>query len=156
MSLLIKDFDRNIHEKFSLSLVERGFKYLSEGRYRETYKRGNIVIKIPINDLGFGDNVMEAYAYRKFHKETPNEKEIFFAPCRLLSNGCLMMVYVETFGIELPPWTENIDCQQCGSYEGRIVCYDAACDIEWLRSEALDTQYISRSKIEGEVNVIPR
>jgi len=136
--LSVKEFDPNICRKFEALLKERGFKCIGGGAFRDGFRRGGVVIKIPANEMGFQDNITEAYAYRAFRNGADPRTQAIFAPCRLLHNGCLMMVYVDrvTYGPGLPKWVDYIDAQQCGMYKGRLVAYDSGSDIAHLREKA--------------------
>ena len=115
---------------FEVKLDEEGFEYLGAGGTRKVYRRGDIVIKIPINSSGIYDNEREASAY-KYYKNHETPDGFYLAPCRLLSNGCLMMKRVELIDNyeELPSWADYIDCQQVGRYHARYVAYDYANDV---------------------------
>lgn len=127
-----------IHENFSSTdlamyakhIEEHGFKYLDSGASRHTYIRNKVVIKIPNSDYGVYDNEAEAKAWRDYRNSpTPNGYQL--APCRLLSNGCLMMVTVDLdFDWRLRPhWARYIDGAQVGLYRGQFVAYDYASDV---------------------------
>lgn len=137
MRLSVKEFDEDYYQEFETQLLKKGFKHLGTGAFRRTFGRGKIVIKIPYNDAGFQDNITEAYAYRTFRNEADPKTEAVFAPCRLLPNGCLMMVYIEYAWSEgMPRWTHYIDGGQCGFYKDRVVAYDSGGDISHLRADA--------------------
>jgi hypothetical protein len=75
------------------------------------------------------DNRVEAAAWRKY-KSQPTDLGIHLAPCRLLTNGCLMMVTIEKLNAwDHPLWAKKIDGQQVGSYKGKTVAYDYALDV---------------------------
>ena len=107
----------------------RGFQYLSMGGFRRTYQRGKVVIKVPHVNDGLVDNRVEAAVWRKY-KSQPTDLGIYLAPCRLLSNGCLMMVTIDhwNWDIDKPLWSSKIDSGQIGTYKGRAVAYDYALD----------------------------
>ena len=131
-------YDRELYTGFRDYLLAKGFSFIGEGGFRNAYQRGKIVVKIPKSRCGFEDNIGEAYAYHK-HRKEPCERGYYYAPCRLLSNGCLVMVYVEqTKWIQetIPKWARYIDGRQCGYYNGRVVAYDSGCDTSHLWAEA--------------------
>jgi hypothetical protein len=133
-------YHQDIYDDFQEYLIDNGFQYLGSGAFRSTFQRGKIVVKIPRSQCGVEDNVGEAYAYNRYRKEA-DERGTYYAPCRLLSNGCLMMVYVEKVDWDTairPQWIDLIDDYQCGYFHDRIVCYDSGCDIEHLWMEAMD------------------
>lgn len=136
--LLVKEYDSDYYSKVGRSLLERGFTCLGSGSFRTTYGRGKIVIKVPRHWDGFDDNIGEAYAWRKYRNQ-PSKEGIVFAPCRLLPNGCLMMVLVdvEPDYQALPRWASMLDGAQAGYYKGRVVAYDSGCDLGTDKSEAL-------------------
>ena len=72
-SIRPKDFATPEYYEFAQQLLTRNFKYLSHGAFRYTFVRGNVVIKIPMNDHGINDNRTEALAYRKW-KSHPTER----------------------------------------------------------------------------------
>jgi hypothetical protein len=77
------------------------------------------------------DNKMEARAYKKY-RNGPTDTGIYLAPCRLLSNGCLMMMSVEKINYydqDRPSWADMIDSRQVGKYKDRVVAYDYALDL---------------------------
>jgi hypothetical protein len=124
-------FEDLSYKEYAEKLEQRSFKWEGSGAFRHTYVRGNVVIKVPKNDHGVSDNRTEAYAYRKF-KANETERGLYLAPCRLLSNDCLMMVRVqiddETFKYA-PQWVSYIEGSQAGVYKGRWVAYDYAYDV---------------------------
>jgi hypothetical protein len=126
--------------KFTRKLEKSDFEYLDEGSFRRVYHRKGVVIKLPINELGERHNIFEAFAYWKFRK-TPTKRGALFAPCRLLNNGCLMMVYVNPYRgtADLPEWANLIDGRQVSRYRGRWVAYDFAIDIG--RATELESSY---------------
>lgn len=107
-----------------------GFVYVGHGMFRTVYMRGNVVVKIPHDISGQIDNRTEARAW-KIYRDKATSLGIFLAPCRLMSNGCLMMVTVDTNvgKMNLPYWTNIVDSYQVGIYKNRVVAYDYALDI---------------------------
>lgn len=150
-------YDRELYDGFEKYLIAKGFQYIDSGCFRNVFQRGKVVVKIPQSYCGFEDNVGEAYAYNRYRKEA-DVRGNYYAPCRLLSNGCLMMVYVEHASWhpeDRPEWVDNIDGFQCGYFKGRIVSYDSGCDIGHLWSQAkswagLDSQTQSAAKRAAE------
>jgi hypothetical protein len=122
---------RDLYHKFEEHIEDMGFEYIDSGGCREVFWRGNVVIKVPNREAGIIDNIVEAAVWRQYkHKKTP--EGILLAPCRLLRNKCLMMVYVEMEenGNKLPKWANKVDCEQVGIYKNRYVAYDYALDVE--------------------------
>lgn len=131
-------YNRDLYDSFEQYLLAHGFRYIDSGCFRNVFQRGKVVIKIPQSYCGFEDNIGEAYAYNRYRKEA-DARGNYYAPCRLLSNGCLMMVYVERASWDpgnRPEWVDNIDSFQCGYFHDRVVCYDSGCDIGHLWSAA--------------------
>lgn len=122
---LFKDSDPYVD--FIDHLIECGFEEIDSGSFRTAFVRGNIVIKVPQSDEGLIDNMVEARGWKTYrHRATRNR--IRLAPCRLLPNGCLMMVKVEPCS-EGPAWIKCVDGEQVGTYKGRVVAYDYALDL---------------------------
>lgn len=124
---------RDLEKEF----MKRGFTYLGEGASRRGFRRDNIVVKVPrfVSEFGIEDNIVEWRAYQKYRND-PTELGFYFAPCRWMNNGCLMMPYIEKleFGnlnLKYPSWADKIDCNQVGLYKDKVVCYDYANDIFW-------------------------
>lgn len=119
---------------FICEITRLGFEYVSRGSFRAGYRRHNIIIKVPINGDGLIDNIVEAVAWRKY-KNRPTNRHIYLAPCRLLSNHCLMMARVEIgFDRGAPAWAKNLIDAQYGNYrnkknEQQIVTYDYAFEV---------------------------
>ncbi|CAB4196677.1 hypothetical protein UFOVP1290_197 [uncultured Caudovirales phage] len=126
-----QEFEDNF-AKFVSYLESKGFYYIGAGSFRHVYCRNNVVIKIPRNFNGGVDNMMEAKAYKKY-KNGPTNLGLYLAPCRLLTNGCLMMMKVNTFMIdgEYPDWAnyDTVDSRQVGKYRNRIVAFDFALNL---------------------------
>jgi hypothetical protein len=117
------------YESFVEDLKKAGFKYLSEGSFRTAYQRGEVVIKVPVTSDGILDNMVEAKAWKTYGKQ-PTSMGVHLAPCRLLPNGCLMMVFVRKWNLlNKPGWAHLVDGQQVGTYKGRAVAYDYALDL---------------------------
>jgi hypothetical protein len=136
-NLIHKSYKSSNYIEYKEELYRRGFRRLGEGSFREVYRRKNVVVKIPHNDSGFDDNIVEAFAYLRYRKGADSNLFVF-APCRLLPNGCLLMVYVEPlFYPNKPLWANYIDGGQVGTYNGRIVAYDSANELSELRLWAL-------------------
>lgn len=123
-------FAKEEYVAFEKAIVARGFDYIDSGAYRHTYQRGKVVIKIPRNYGGIDDNAIEARAWR-YYRSNPTERGIKLAPCRLLSNGCLMMVAVNTnvSNNDLPVWSDYLDGSQVGYHHKEVVAYDYALDV---------------------------
>jgi hypothetical protein len=121
------------HINFVQKLSSKNFSYLGEGSTRIAYSRNNIVIKIPLNEVGLVDNLIEACAYRVYRNK-PFSNGIIPAPNKYLKNGCLMMVKVDKPGMWnrnncVPDWVYHVDSVQAGIYKNRIVAYDYSLDI---------------------------
>lgn len=115
------------------SLQSKGFKYLGSGCGRVTYsKNKNTVIKVPKDYGGIDANKMEAAAY-KHYRNSPTDREIILAACRLLKNGCLIMRYADYIYCDYPNyphWASRIDGAQVGvTRHNKIVAYDYAFDV---------------------------
>lgn len=99
--------------------------FLGEGRHRSVYRRGNYVIKIPMNSDGLGSNEREHRTYR-----SSSDGWLFgirYARCRIHISGLLIMEYVEPirYNKSLPKWVNVVDSQQVGyNRRGQLVCYD--------------------------------
>lgn len=134
-------------------LKAKGFCWVGSGMFRSVYKRKGVVVKVPFNNDGYVDNRTEAAAWRKYHNE-PTTLGVYVAPCRLLSNGCLMMVTVDSNKIDwndLPPWANLIDCNQVGMYKGRMVAYDFALDVmereEWEKEWGTSSMFFHSRRL---------
>ncbi len=144
----------DLYRPFIEHLESKGFQYLSCGSFRETYVRGNVVIKVPQCTDGMLDNRTEAKAY-KTYKNGPTSTGIYLAPCRLLPNGSLMMVLVDketaddegNFPDYFPEWIEQIDGCQVGLYKRRVVAFDYALDLPerfgWEREWNEQSEYFN-------------
>lgn len=100
------------------------YTYLGTGRHRAVFRRGSVVVKIPINEEGFLANHREALEYER-GKVTP--RFIPVARCKQLKNGWLVMVYVEYAGRShnLPVWVDFVDGRQVGlTRHGELVAFD--------------------------------
>jgi len=119
-----------IYNRYGETLISKGFIRLDCGAYRMVYQRKGIVIKVPINEDGIFDNMIEDAAWH-IHKSKPTRDGYYLAPCRILRNKCLMMVTVdvESNG-ELPDWASDIDGCQVGIYKNEFVAYDYAINVE--------------------------
>lgn len=140
--LAIDRFDGELYLNYQNLLNRAGWRYLGQGYSRVAYGRKNVVVKVPMHAEGYNSNILESYLYRKY-RNYPDTHGRVFAPCRLLSNGCLIMPFIERAldnceRSDLPQWAINIDGQQCGYYNGRLVVYDANADMgQYLFEEAL-------------------
>jgi hypothetical protein len=140
------------YQGFRSYLIERGFEKVGWGSFRATYQRGKIVIKVPRNSDGMVDNMVEARAWHKY-KNSPTKDGVFLAPCRLLENGCLMMVAVDVQFFNhsddagAPDWMKQIEGWQIGLYRGKMVAYDFALDIDervaWEEEWGLRSEYFN-------------
>ena len=114
---------------FEEHLLASGFERVGQGSFRRVYERNRVVIKIPINRDGTMDNCVEALGYKKY-RNGPTDLGLRLAPCRILPNGCLMMVAVDRYNGYNHPWNNvPTDGEQNGYFKGRLVAYDYACDL---------------------------
>lgn len=100
------------------------YEFLGQGRTRKVFRRGNVVVKIPLNEKGFLDNAMEAGMYRKYGKKGDI---VPYARCRLTRAGFLVMEYVAPVarGFVAPDWAGFVDCCQVGhNSKGELLAYD--------------------------------
>lgn len=105
------------------------YSYLGSGYKREAYLSpcATYVIKVPINELGFEENRVEAETY----KANPNS---IYAQCELLPDGLLKMEYVKPAflrkGDDYPDWILAIAETQVGhNLQGKLVAYDYGSEI---------------------------
>ncbi len=139
-------------DDFEEKILEAGFNFIGQGSFRQTFARGNVVIKIPKNQDGIIDNRVEAAAWKKYHKK-PTTRKLRLAPCRLLPNGCLMMVKVKvkSGGKDFPKWLSEVQCdgRQGGLYKRRYVLYDYACDMperhDWEKEWGVESEFFTES-----------
>jgi hypothetical protein len=89
------------------NLVSNGWKFCGEGRHRRVIRRGNVIIKIPHKLSGMKANKQEASLYKGHFNQPNKETGVYYAPCRLLSNGCLMMRHVNVLD-DLDPCQKHI------------------------------------------------
>jgi hypothetical protein len=134
-------------EPFRKHLESKEFEYLSRGGFRDTFRRKNIVIKIPRKKDGEIDNMVEAAGWRKY-KNNPTDLGFHLAPCRILENGCLMMVYASS-GMPHEKWVESLhDGWQIGGYKGRVVVYDYALELseraQWEEEWGLKSRFFQK------------
>lgn len=118
------------YAEFVAHLEKCGFEYLGSGGFRRTYRRKGVVIKVPHVHDGIMDNRVEAAAWRKY-KSKPTDLGVYLAPCRLLPNGCLMMVALNMWdwAKEKPEWARKIDSSQIGMRNGKALAYDYGLDV---------------------------
>jgi hypothetical protein len=122
---------------FVQHIQSKGFTYVSSGSFRQVYQREDKVIKIPRYHDGLIDNMVEARAYKKY-RNSPTPEGLVLTPCRLLHNGCLMMMFVKRWDLyNRPKWSKKIDGGQVGLYKGKYVAFDYALEMyerfEWER-----------------------
>ena|SRR5208282_1153937 len=134
---------------FEVQLKDIGFKYVDQGSFRRTFVRNKIVVKVPHNKDGIIDNRVEATAWRKY-RDKPTSRGLKLAPCRLLSNGCLLMVKLNLGGKgRYPKWVYDChtDGRQLGLYKRRYVLYDYACEIperhKWEKEWGVESEFFS-------------
>ena len=72
----------------------------------------------------------QQFGYKYKNNKTP--RGLYLAPCRLLHNRCLLMVYVEidVYDRKMPKWVRFVDNEQVGIYKDRYVAYDYALDVD--------------------------
>lgn len=117
------------YAEFEAYLESKGFSLIGSGLFRRTFVRKKIVVKIPRRMDGLLDNQSEALTWHKY-RERQTSSGIYVAPCRLLSNGCLMMVKVDSSQRFAEEWTRLLDGRQAGKYKDRIVAYDFGLDVD--------------------------
>jgi hypothetical protein len=112
------------------------WKFVGAGRTRIAVRRGNHVIKIPLNIDGIDDNLREAYIFA--HRSSTAWSWARFARCKMVKGThLLMMVYARcvvqgrtddqgtVLAQSLPGWASNVDCRQVGfTRQGELVAYD--------------------------------
>jgi hypothetical protein len=130
--LRVDRFDYDYFQNIQYVLLGQGYNLLGAGASRKAFHKTSAgsVIKVPYNSVGLDDNVIEAYCYKKYRSDPDPELGIIFAPCRLISNGCLLMVFVDRAPREsLPDWANEIDGSQAGYFKDKIVAYDSSYDM---------------------------
>lgn len=145
--------DQEVYDAMTDEVKNAGFSYVGAGMFRTVYIRDKVVIKVPHNQDGFIDNRTEAAAWRKF-RNNPTPFGVHLAPCRLLPNGCLMMMAVDTdYGefSDLPGWARSVDCSQVGFYKERLVAYDYALDVlereEWEKEWGTASKFFHQNRL---------
>src|SRR5208282_6466306 len=83
----------DMFDDFIAYLKGRRFVRVGQGCFREVFHRKGVVVKVPFTTDGITDNRIEAAAWRHY-RNNPTNRQLILAPCRLLTNGCLMMVAV--------------------------------------------------------------
>jgi len=109
-------------------LETQGWVFLSSGKDRRVWRRGNVVLKIAYVESGILSNKRERYLYINGRNH--------YAPCRLVKENVLMMRAVtpmdESFDEDLyemiPEWANQLnDGPQVGmDKNGKILIYDYA------------------------------
>lgn len=134
------------YDEFTNHLKDKGFELIGEGSFRRVYARGKVVVKVPYNTDGLNDNRIEHKAFHTLFSK-PSRDGIQCAPCRLLPNGCLMMVRMENRYVDYPKWASRVDGKQVGIYKGRVVAYDYALDLterfEWESQFKLQSEFFN-------------
>ena len=136
---------RDLYRPFSKEIENMGYEYRSNGCFRNVYHRKGYVIKIPKSTDGVVDNIMEARAY-SLYKNAPTSRGIYLAPCKLLPNLSLLMVFVRAIrDCEYPSWAEEVEGEQIGFYKNRPVAFDYALDLAeryaWEQESVLKSIY---------------
>lgn len=144
-------FDDLLFDRKTIELEARGFKFIGAGNYRKGFARNNLVVKVPLGYAGLFQNMIEAYAYHLHRKKSDtSNRNVVYAPAKLLRDGLLGMVFVaEASASDLPEWCCGIDRSQVGLYNNRVVVYDSGDDndinlVECVSYYILDLQ----SKLE--------
>lgn len=119
------------YDDFINYLLDIGFEEIDSGSFRMALGRGKVVIKVPTSDEGLIDNMVEARGWKVYKSRATRHHHIRLAPCRLLTNGCLMMMKVDSVDHSktLPLWVSRVEGEQVGLYKGRVVAYDYALDL---------------------------
>jgi len=114
--------------KFEEHLEPQGWTFLSSGKNRRVWRRGNVVLKIAYVEDGLLANKRERFLYINYRD--------YFAPCRLVNDNILMMRALtpmdESFDEDLyemiPEWANQLnDGPQVGiDKNGKILAYDYA------------------------------
>ena len=113
------------------TLIQRGYKYLNEGRHRKGFLSPNRkwVVKVPktcARLAGIQDNWSE---YHTFKRASPAIRARL-ARCRLFKGEILIMEKLCTANLcwgNIPEWARGIDCGQVGyNRKGNLVAYDYA------------------------------
>lgn len=125
--------EKEYFDSFIDSLELRGWQWIGRGSFRKVYAKDSWVIKVPLGMDGRMDNLVEARAWKKY-RSNPTSLGFKVAPCRLLSNDCLLMVKMESINRDtyVSPRINNratVDNDQVGMYKGQLVAYDYALDI---------------------------
>lgn len=136
-------------QNFRKKLVRQGWKPIGAGRHRVTFHKenSNVVIKVPVlryskkwmcrfTPTPKDANIQEALLYRNNRNGPDPRTGAIYAPCRLLSNGCLMMRYVKPLNYHSPVyqaarWIKNLwDGDQVGrDKNGIVMAYDYASEL---------------------------
>lgn len=149
--------EQEYYTKFTRELLWKGFLYSGSGSFRRGYERKNLIVKVPITRDGILDNYMEAKAWRKY-KNNPTSLGILLAPCRLLSNYCLIMPRLErTYDTgNLPSWVDSVDREQVGFRNGRVMAFDYAIDLQerlkWEMDLKIKNTFFQRTYINRKYN----
>lgn len=115
-------------------LESSGWKFIGKGRHRRVIRRKNVIIKIPYQPDGMKANEIEYNLYKNYRNDWDSEHHLYYAPCKLLLNGCLMMRYVKVIDNDFPDWAARmIDGPQVGYYKNRIVAFDFADETDELQ-----------------------
>jgi hypothetical protein len=112
-------------------ISSKGWVYVSSGKERRVWKRGNVVLKIAYTESGLLANKRERFLYR--HNRNRN-----YAPCRLVQDNILVMRAVSVLDdlnpVQyklIPDWAHHLnDGPQVGiDRRGNILIYDYAEEI---------------------------
>ena len=151
---------RDFYKYFVLDIESAGYVYRGRGSFRAVYHRGNSVIKVPSNSDGIVDNFIEAKAYKHYGNK-PTSLGIYLAPCRLLPNYCLIMGFARAIkDCEMPGWADAVEGMQVGRYNGRVVAYDYALDLEeryaWEEESGYKSNYFQSDWKDQKPELFPQ
>lgn len=105
-------------------------KPVGAGRHRVGFKKGNVIVKVPKNDMGMIDNEKEYRLYRQGQKKP--KKYLPMAKNKILYIQGVPILYIEKLDIsdrleKYPRWAEQIDSLQVGKdKKGKWKAFDYA------------------------------
>lgn len=112
---------------------DRYGKPVGAGRHRVGFSKGNVVVKVPKNDMGMMDNEREYRMYRESIQKPKRHRPL--ARNKLIMIDDIPVLYIEKLDIEpnvykhgpQPTWADEIDSQQVGvDRKGKWKAYDYA------------------------------
>lgn len=110
-------------ECYELVSKYREEDWIGCGRNRAVFRRGRVVVKVPINAAGVDDNLYEVSLFERYGQ---TKGYVPYARCRR-AGLLLVMEYVMHVGwhSNQPSWCPSVDCGQLGkNRKGRLVAYD--------------------------------